>query len=73
MRASADVNAATRLAGEEGTTPVMYAAVGGREDAVLQLLQAGAALNAKRACDDRTALHLAASWGHANSMSTLVT
>ena len=47
-----------------GQTPLLFASVQGRLEAVLCLLEHSADVNAKDKDDDWTSLHLAAAMGH---------
>ena len=53
-----------------GWTPLMRAALHGRDQVVQELIRAGADVNGKGK-DKRTALHLASSWGHSSVVKTL--
>ena len=61
-----DVNRGDR----NGDTPLIYAAVNGRDQVVQELIRAGADVNVKSDYK-RTALHRASSWGHSSVIKTL--
>lgn len=75
VSSKADVNTAIPDAlaqpGESGMTPLMFAALSGKADAVEVLLKAGAKVDA-RAKDGRNALMYAAGWSDAAAVRSLI-